>query len=84
MTTVWSGLLAVAVLAAAGWFWSFLYRGEKSAFHCVGCGKCVAAGECVLMKEERERKLALEKKREMKKTPRQNGKNKKYFAEYLE
>lgn len=68
--TVFNWLLIIGFLAVAGWLWSFLFRSEKQTFRCAGCGKCIAAGECVLMKEERERKLALEKKREMKKKAR--------------
>lgn len=71
--TVLEWVFVIGALAAAGWFWSFLFREKHQAFHCVGCGKCAAAGECVLMREERERKLALERKRALKKGEKPRG-----------
>ena len=68
-------LLIIGVLCVVAFLWSRLFQGERETFHCVGCGKCVAAGECVYMKEERARKLALAKKREMKKKAGKEGEN---------
>lgn len=56
-------VVVVLFLGVVGWFWSFLYRGEKPPFRCVGCGKCAAAGECILMREEHERKMRMQAKK---------------------
>lgn len=61
--TVFTWVFMIGFLAVGVWLWSFMFRGEKRTFGCIGCGRCIASGECVMMREERERQL----KREMKK-----------------